>query len=67
VLSSSDLEEWRTEVTSTLKAAEHYAEKAMDAKEWDNVVFMLRRAHEKALRIQDRLEVSAKNADIDTK
>ena len=66
MLSSSDLDGWRAEVTSTLKAAEHFAEKAMDAKEWDNVVFMLRRAHDKALRIQDRLEVSAKTAN-DTK
>ncbi len=66
MLSSIDLEGRRIEVTSTLKAAEHFAEKAMDAKEWDNVVFMLRRAHDKALRIQDRLEVSAKTAN-DTK
>ena len=67
MLSSSDLEGWRAEVTSTLKAAEHFAEKATEAKEWENVVFMLRRAHDKALRIQDRLEVSAKNVDVDTK
>jgi hypothetical protein len=67
VLNSSDLEGWREEVTSTVGAAKHYAERAVNAKEWDNVVFMLRRAYDKALRIQDRLEVSAKNVDVDTK